>query len=132
MPRAGVKHGRVHLCAVRRCGYATPTPTPPPHTLTPAPPPPTPSPPWRRYDDAYQYQNIFGPLIKLEADYDKSMKENQVRPPGGGLPEASREARLPAAPPPALATARGWRFLPVLNMGVAVGWSGAASPGAPP
>ncbi|KAL4437217.1 hypothetical protein ABPG75_004356 [Micractinium tetrahymenae] len=32
-----------------------------------------------RYDDAYQYQNIFGPLIKLEADYDKSMKENQVR-----------------------------------------------------
>ncbi|EFN53127.1 hypothetical protein CHLNCDRAFT_137486 [Chlorella variabilis] len=32
-----------------------------------------------RYDDAYQYQNIFGPLIKLEADYDKAMKENQVR-----------------------------------------------------
>jgi hypothetical protein len=31
-----------------------------------------------RYDDAYQYQNIFGPLIKLEADYDKAMKENQV------------------------------------------------------
>lgn len=32
-----------------------------------------------RYDDAYQYQNIFGPLMKLEADYDKAMKENQVR-----------------------------------------------------
>lgn len=31
------------------------------------------------YDDAYQYQNIFGPLIKLEADYDKQMKENQAR-----------------------------------------------------
>ena len=31
------------------------------------------------YDDAYQPQNVFGPLIKLEADYDKAMKENQVR-----------------------------------------------------
>jgi regulator of nonsense transcripts 1 len=31
-----------------------------------------------RYDDAYQYQNVFGPLLKLEADYDKAMKENQV------------------------------------------------------
>ena len=30
------------------------------------------------YDDAYQYQNIFGPLLKLEADYDKAMKEGQV------------------------------------------------------
>jgi regulator of nonsense transcripts 1 len=31
-----------------------------------------------RYEDAYQYQNIFGPLVKLEADYDKKMKEAQV------------------------------------------------------
>lgn len=34
--------------------------------------------PLRSYDDAYQHQNVFGPLIKLEADYDKAMKENQV------------------------------------------------------
>lgn len=32
-----------------------------------------------RYEDAYQYQNIFGPLVKLEADYDKKLKESQVR-----------------------------------------------------
>ena len=32
-----------------------------------------------RYDDAYVYQNVFGPLIKLEADYDKSLKEAQAR-----------------------------------------------------
>ena len=25
------------------------------------------------------YQNVFGPLIKLEADYDKSLKEAQAR-----------------------------------------------------
>ena len=31
-----------------------------------------------RYEDAYQYQNIFGPLVKLEADYDKKMKESLV------------------------------------------------------
>ena len=37
--------------------------------------------PVHRYEDAYQYQNIFGPLMKLEADYDKAMKEGQV---GGG------------------------------------------------
>lgn len=30
-----------------------------------------------RYEDAYQYQNIFGPLVKIEADYDKRMKESQ-------------------------------------------------------
>ena len=30
-----------------------------------------------RYDDAYQYHNIFAPLVKAEADYDKSMKESQ-------------------------------------------------------
>jgi regulator of nonsense transcripts 1 len=32
-----------------------------------------------RYEDAYQYQNIFGPLVKLEADYDKKMKEAQTQ-----------------------------------------------------
>jgi hypothetical protein len=32
----------------------------------------------QRYEDAYQYQNIFGPLVKLEADYDKKLKESQV------------------------------------------------------
>nr|XP_033811861.1 regulator of nonsense transcripts 1 [Geotrypetes seraphini] len=32
-----------------------------------------------RYEDAYQYQNIFGPLVKLEADYDKKLKESQNR-----------------------------------------------------
>ena len=30
-----------------------------------------PSPVALRYEDAYQYQNVFGPLVKLEADYDK-------------------------------------------------------------
>ncbi|KAH8918063.1 P-loop containing nucleoside triphosphate hydrolase protein [Atractiella rhizophila] len=30
-----------------------------------------------RYEDAYQYQNIFGPLVKIEADYDKKLKESQ-------------------------------------------------------
>ena len=32
-----------------------------------------------RYEDAYQYQNIMGPLVKLEADYDKQMKEVQTQ-----------------------------------------------------
>ncbi|XP_046350559.1 regulator of nonsense transcripts 1-like [Haliotis rufescens] len=32
-----------------------------------------------RYDDAYQYQNIFGPLVKHEADYDKKLKESQTQ-----------------------------------------------------
>lgn len=27
-----------------------------------------------RYDDAYAYQNIFGPLIKMEADYDRQVR----------------------------------------------------------
>ena len=31
------------------------------------------------YEDAYQYQNIFSPLIKIEAEYDRAMKESQVR-----------------------------------------------------
>ncbi|TRY66918.1 hypothetical protein TCAL_04359 [Tigriopus californicus] len=32
-----------------------------------------------RYEDGYQYQNIFGPLVKLEADYDKKWKESQTQ-----------------------------------------------------
>ncbi len=32
-----------------------------------------------RYQDAYQYQNIFGPLVKFEADYDKKLKESQMQ-----------------------------------------------------
>ena len=32
-----------------------------------------------RYEDAYQYQNIFGPLVKIEADYDRRMKEAQTQ-----------------------------------------------------
>lgn len=32
-----------------------------------------------RYEDAYQYQNVFGPLVKLEADYDKKLKESQTQ-----------------------------------------------------
>ncbi|CAG8677849.1 7906_t:CDS:2, partial [Paraglomus occultum] len=31
------------------------------------------------YEDAYQYQNIFGPLVKMEADYDKKLKESQTQ-----------------------------------------------------
>ncbi len=30
------------------------------------------------YEDGYQYQRIFAPLVKLEADYDRSLKEGQV------------------------------------------------------
>ncbi|KNZ55407.1 hypothetical protein VP01_2691g3 [Puccinia sorghi] len=29
-----------------------------------------------RYEDAYQYQNIFGPLVKIESDYDRKLKES--------------------------------------------------------
>ena len=29
-----------------------------------------------RYEDGYHYQNIFGPLVKFEADYDREMKES--------------------------------------------------------
>ena len=32
-----------------------------------------------RYQNAYHYQNILGPLIKLEADYDKRLKESQTQ-----------------------------------------------------
>jgi regulator of nonsense transcripts 1 len=35
-----------------------------------------------RYQDGYEYQNIFGPLVKLEADYDKMVKESQSQ---GGI-----------------------------------------------
>lgn len=31
------------------------------------------------YEDGFQYQNIFGPLVKMEADEDKVMKENQTQ-----------------------------------------------------
>ena len=31
------------------------------------------------YEDGFQYQNIFGPLVKMEADEDKMMKENQTQ-----------------------------------------------------
>ncbi len=30
-----------------------------------------------RYEDAYQYQHTFAPLVKMEADYDKRVKEAQ-------------------------------------------------------
>ena len=30
----------------------------------------------RMYDDGFHYQNILAPLVKMEADYDKSMKES--------------------------------------------------------
>ncbi|KAJ2597235.1 ATP-dependent RNA helicase, partial [Coemansia sp. RSA 1804] len=30
------------------------------------------------YEDAYQYQSIFGPLVKVEADYDRRVKEAQT------------------------------------------------------
>nr|SZF06520.1 Regulator of nonsense transcripts 1 [Psoroptes ovis] len=31
------------------------------------------------YEDAYQYQSIFSPLVKLEAEYDKKLKESQTQ-----------------------------------------------------
>lgn len=31
------------------------------------------------YEDGFQYQNIFGPLVKMEADEDKMMKESQTQ-----------------------------------------------------
>ncbi len=27
------------------------------------------------YEDGYQYQNVYGPLVKLEADNDRMLKE---------------------------------------------------------
>lgn len=32
-----------------------------------------------RYESGFAYQNIFGPLIKMEADYDKKLKESQTQ-----------------------------------------------------
>eukprot|EP00842_Homolaphlyctis_polyrhiza_P005252 jgi/Hompol1/5728/HPOL_004656-RA len=32
-----------------------------------------------RYEDAYQYQNIYAPLVKMEADYDRRVKEAQTQ-----------------------------------------------------
>ena len=32
-----------------------------------------------RYEDGYNYQNVFGPLVKLESDYDKKAKEAQTQ-----------------------------------------------------
>lgn len=31
------------------------------------------------YEDAYQYQNILGPLVKVEADYDRKLRESQTQ-----------------------------------------------------
>lgn len=36
-----------------------------------------PEPVMLRYEDAFQYQTIFGPLVKMESDYDKKLKEAQ-------------------------------------------------------
>ncbi|KAH8195321.1 hypothetical protein TruAng_010514 [Truncatella angustata] len=36
-----------------------------------------PAPVLLKYEDPYQYQNIFGPLVKMESDYDKKLKEAQ-------------------------------------------------------
>lgn len=36
-----------------------------------------PNPVLLKYDDAFHYQNTFGPLVKLESDYDKKLKEAQ-------------------------------------------------------
>lgn len=36
-----------------------------------------PAPVQLHYEDAYQYQNVFGPLVKIEADYDRKLKESQ-------------------------------------------------------
>ena len=32
-----------------------------------------------RYHDGYEYQQTFNPLIRLEAEYDKKMKESQTQ-----------------------------------------------------
>lgn len=47
--------------------------------LDPAAPEDEPCPVALRYEDAYAFQNIFGPLIKLEADHDRSAKESLAR-----------------------------------------------------
>jgi len=37
-----------------------------------------PAPVLLKYDDAYQYQNVFGPLVKIEADYDRKAQGSSV------------------------------------------------------
>jgi regulator of nonsense transcripts 1 len=32
-----------------------------------------------RYEDAYEYERIYAPLVKLEAEYDKKVKESQTQ-----------------------------------------------------
>ncbi|XP_067642224.1 regulator of nonsense transcripts 1 homolog isoform X1 [Eurosta solidaginis] len=32
-----------------------------------------------RYEDGYQYEKVFGPLVRLEAEYDKKLKESQTQ-----------------------------------------------------
>ena len=32
-----------------------------------------------KYEDAFHYQNIMGPLVQLEAEYDRAMKESQTQ-----------------------------------------------------
>ena len=32
-----------------------------------------------RYEDAFHYQNLFGPLVQLEAEYDKRVKESSTQ-----------------------------------------------------
>ena len=46
-------------------------PLPPQHTHTLTLP--------LRYTDAHQYMGVFKPLVRLEAEYDRSMKEGQSR-----------------------------------------------------
>ena len=77
------------LVTLRTCSHflvrtLTSTPPPYPHHVPPFPTlPPSlhtpilPHPSCARYEDAYQYQNIFGPLVKMEADDDKRLKESQ-------------------------------------------------------
>lgn len=57
-----------------------------------------------KYEDGYHYQNILAPLVKLEADYDKKLKESQTQvkkdettPVKSKLPALS--LRLPDHPP---------------------------------
>ncbi|KAJ3110729.1 ATP-dependent helicase NAM7 [Phlyctochytrium bullatum] len=38
-----------------------------------------PTPVMLRYEDAYQYQNIFAPLVALEAEHDRKLKESQTQ-----------------------------------------------------
>ncbi|XP_067635011.1 regulator of nonsense transcripts 1 homolog [Eurosta solidaginis] len=31
------------------------------------------------YEDGYQYEKVFGPLVRLETEYDKNLKESQIQ-----------------------------------------------------